>query len=138
MFPKVCSADHKWSANLNSSSYFVVRGALKYFWWSAYRKRLGTPELDFNEFSLNLKKPNNSNWRQRKHTKRNSYTSLCPSNLSILVFGLEQNSVNDQYVSCSQKWQYKPGVFKRQNSLRDTVCRKKAFEGNKLLQNLSN
>ncbi len=32
----------KWSANQNTNKYFVVHGALKYFWWSAHRKSLGT------------------------------------------------------------------------------------------------
>ncbi len=35
----------KWSSNLNTNQYFVFRGALKYFWWSAHRKSLGTTDL---------------------------------------------------------------------------------------------
>jgi hypothetical protein len=35
----------RWSANLNTNQYFVLRGALKYFWWSAHRKSLGTTDL---------------------------------------------------------------------------------------------
>ncbi len=43
--PKVCSADHKWSANPYRNQYFVLRGALKYFNWSANQKSLGTTGL---------------------------------------------------------------------------------------------
>ena len=42
LIPKVCSADHWWSANPYTNQYFVLRGALKYFKWSALRTSLGT------------------------------------------------------------------------------------------------
>ncbi len=35
----------KWSAYPNINQYFVLRGALKYFKWSAHKKSLGTTEI---------------------------------------------------------------------------------------------
>ncbi len=38
MIPKVCSADHWWSAKPCENQYFVIREALKYFMWSSHKK----------------------------------------------------------------------------------------------------
>ncbi len=42
VIPKVCSADHWWSAIPHKNQYFELRGALKYIKWSAFQKSLGT------------------------------------------------------------------------------------------------
>ncbi len=46
VIPKVCSADHKWSANLYTNQYFELHGALKCSKCSAHQKRLGTTVLE--------------------------------------------------------------------------------------------
>jgi len=57
MIPKVCSADHWWSANPDKNQYFVLGGAPNYSKWSAHRKSLGTTALaDINWCLSCLKK----------------------------------------------------------------------------------
>jgi hypothetical protein len=46
VIPKVCSADHKGSANPYTNQYFELRGALKCLKGSAHQKSLGTTVLE--------------------------------------------------------------------------------------------
>ncbi len=75
MIPKVCSANHKWSANHYTNQYVELRRALKCFKWSTHQKSLGTTELD-NTMNLN--------WISNVRFNVLSFESL-------LVFGQKQN-----------------------------------------------
>jgi hypothetical protein len=73
----------KWSANPHANQYFVLRGALKYFKWSANQKSLGTTGIDCGSRAKN--NTSNLQWKIKKFKSFTNQYEFFSANWNTLL-----------------------------------------------------